>query len=485
MIFLVLSSVALLIYGVKNPPGPLDRMYEWFVITVFIIEYLMRMWVYSDIHTTIIEHNERAELLNRPFQFWPALREALIKKWQYITQPMAIIDLLAILPTYRPLRILRIFLIFRLFKLLRYTNSLKQFTTVLAEKRYELLTLSIFLTFVVFAAAAAIYIFEVDAPNNQIHSFFDALYWSIVTLSTVGYGDITPQTVQGRAVAIVLIVVGIGVISFFTSIIVSAFTEKLPEINRQRVFNELEHHPGHVLLCGYGRLGQIVARNLRQLNEKVVILDLDEEYIQLARRNGFLALQGDATSNELLENLNILQAKRILPLTDNDVSNVYIVLSARQLNPDIEIIAKANQKQNKKKLLRAGASFAIAPHETAGMIAAQYAAQPVAFEAFFGLLTKDNPISVDAIRLHDTASLVNTPVGKIDFKAAKLILFGVATDRDYPNNRGKLCFKMKGAQFQFNPPADFILLGGDVLIVFGNDYSIEKFREDHGLFNAI
>ena len=482
MITLVLSSIAVLIYEVKNDLGLAGQLFEIFAVSVFLLEYLLRLWVYSDMHKSVIEHFEQAEFLDRPFQFGKALKEIMRIKWEYVTQPMAIIDLLAILPTYRPIRLFRVFLVFRLFKLLRYTHSFKQFTSVLTEKRFELFSLGIFLTFVIFTAAAAIYIFEVDAKNTQIHTLYDAVYWSMITLSTVGYGDITPQTTQGRAVAMLLIVTGIGMISFFTSIIVSAFTEKLPEINKQRVFNELEHHARHTILCGYGRLGQNVVKHLHKRKERIVIIDLKEDHITLAKQRGYLSLHGDAESSELLENLNIKHAKRILCLTDNDVSNVYITLSARQLNPDIEIIAKANYAENEIKLSRAGADHAIAPYETSGLIAAQYAEQPVSFEAFFGLLTDDNPITVEAVRLHEGSDLIGKEVGDVDFKACRLMLFGITAETEHNIDMAQAAYPMENAYFYFNPPTYFPLVKNNVLIMFGHEYSIAKFREKYGLY---
>jgi voltage-gated potassium channel len=490
MISLVISSIAVLIYEVKNDLGTAGQVFELFAVTVFLLEYLLRLWLYSDVHKIIIEYYERAEYLDRPFQLNKALKAIMRTKWEYVTQPMAIIDLLAILPAYRPMRLLRIFLIFRLFKLLRYTNSLKQFTSVLTEKRFELFTLGIFLAFMLFAAAAAIYVFEAEAKDTQIHTLYDAFYWSLVTLSTVGYGDITPQTYQGRAVAMLLIIIGIGVISFFTSIIVAAFTEKLPELNKQHVFNALEHNTEHTLVCGYGRLGQNVARHLQKYKEKIVVIDIDqhETLITLAKQQGILALQGDAESSELLESLNIKRAKRILCLTDSDISNIYITLSARQLNPAIEIIAKANDTENEIKLSRAGANHTISPYATAGLIAAQYAGQPVAFEAFFGLLTDNDPITIDAIRLHEGSDLIEQKIGDIDFQAYKLILFGVTTENDSAINIGlnnaSPAYQMKDAYFNFNPPAYFPLVKNDMLIVFGHKYSIAQFKENHGLFNS-
>ncbi len=481
MMVLVLSSVALLIYGVKNPLPAWAVWYERFVVTVFVLEYLLRLWVYNDTHRIIMDHYERAEFLGRPFRLGPALREALRKKWDYVRQPLAIIDLLAILPDYRSVRLLRIFLLFRLFKLMRYTRSVNEFAGVLGQKRTELLTLAIFLAFVIFASATAIYLFEVEAEGSHIHSLFDGVYWALVTLTTVGYGDIVPHTPQGRMVAMVLIITGIGVISFFTSLIVSAFSEKLPEVNAQRVFNEVERRPHHTILCGFGRIGQVVARNLHAARERFVVVDTSAERVQVAKSLGYLALHGNPQENALLDRLNIQGADRILSLTGDDVANVYITLSARQLNPRIEIIARANHRENKIKLQRAGADHTVAPYETAGQVAAQFVGQPVAFEAFYGLLTDEAQIGADAVRIGAESDLVGQPLAALDFAGNRLILFGVVREAGHPPAQGPRSYRLRERQFYFNPPTDFLLEDEDLLIVFGHEHSIAHFKERYAL----
>jgi len=481
MMVLVLSSVALLIYGVKNPLPGWAVAYERGVVTVFILEYLLRLWVYNDSHRIFIEHYERAQFLGHPFRLGPPLREALRKKWDYATQPLAIIDLLAILPDFRSVRLLRIFLLFRLFKLMRYTRSINEFTGVLGQKRTELLTLVIFLAFVVFASATAIYIFEVGTEGSHIRHLFDAVYWALVTLTTVGYGDIVPHTPQGRVVAMVLIITGIGVISFFTSIIVSAFSEKLPEVNAQRVFNEVERRAHHTILCGFGRIGQVVARNLHAARERFVVVDTDPERVRVAKSLGYLALEGNPQENALLERLNIQGAERILCLTGDDVANVYMTLSARQLNPRIEIIARANRRENKIKLQRAGADHTVAPYETAGQVAAQFVGQPVAFEAFYGLLTDEAQVGADAIRITAESSLAGQPLATLDFARHKLILFGVVREAGRPPARGPRSYRLRERQFYFNPAPDFRLETDDLLIVFGHAHSIAHFKEQYAL----
>ncbi|HIE54383.1 MAG TPA: hypothetical protein EYP90_04245 [Chromatiaceae bacterium] len=230
MMVVVLASVFLLLYSVKQPLGGWADTFENFVVTLFILEYLGRMWVYDSVHGHLIEEYEKSELVNEPFRLSRAFWVVVKNKWSYMTTPLAIIDLLAILPSYRPLRILRIFLLFRLFKLFRYGHNIQEFASVLKEKRLELFTLFTFLIFIMLVGSSAIYLFESPQAGGELNGFFEGMYWVLVTLSTVGYGDITPKTTEGRLVTMVLIVSGIGVISFFTSIVVSAFHEKLDEV---------------------------------------------------------------------------------------------------------------------------------------------------------------------------------------------------------------------------------------------------------------
>ena len=144
MICLVLLSVFLLIYEVDTQLTKIDMLFEHIVIILFIIEYLLRAWLYNDVHKIILEHYEKAEYLNCPFRLGEVARLILAKKIEYIFTPLAIIDLLAILPSYRPLSVLRVLLIFRLFKLFRYFKSLKLFAEVLDSKRFELYNLARF-----------------------------------------------------------------------------------------------------------------------------------------------------------------------------------------------------------------------------------------------------------------------------------------------------------------------------------------------------
>ena len=150
MIVLVMLSVFLLIYGVREELGRDSEIFENIVVTIFISEYLLRAWLYSDCHQTVLTQYEKSEYLGTRFRLSRVFLAIAGKKLQYIFTPVAIIDLLAILPSYRPLRVLRVFLIFRLFKIFRYSQSINVFADVLSNKRFELTTLALFMGFLIF-----------------------------------------------------------------------------------------------------------------------------------------------------------------------------------------------------------------------------------------------------------------------------------------------------------------------------------------------
>lgn len=479
MILLVLSSVYLLIYEVRRDLGAFGANFELVAVSIFITEYLLRLWIYSDGHRIIIDHYEKSQFIGQPFRIWPALREVAASKWDYMTTPLAVIDLLAIIPSYRPLRFLRLFLLFRLFKLFRYARSINEFVKVLSEKRFELYTLGIFIAFMVFTAASAIFFFEARGEGGEIDDFFDGIYWAIVTLSTVGYGDITPQTPEGRIVTLVLIMTGIGVIAFITSVIVAAFSEKMGELRDNRVFAELEKKKGkHTIICGFGRMGRVVADQLAAEKKHFVVIELDEADAAQAKQLGYLVIIGNAEKNELLEKAGVGdRAERILCLTGSDVTNVYITLTARYLNPDIEIISRANHEEVVAKLRQAGADHTVSPYKSVGLIAGEFIGKPVAFEAIHGILSGKDQIGLEAVTVRDDSVLNGRSVGEIDFQANKLLLFGVITHKARKAENSRVPYELKARSLYFNPKPGFKLCAEDVLLVFGHEYSVVHFKD--------
>ncbi len=479
MIVLVISSVYLIIYEVRHDLGLFGRIFEWFAVSVFLCEYLLRLWLYSSSHKIIIEHYEKAEFVGRPFSLLHALKEVMSVKWDYMTQPLAVIDLLAIIPSYRPLRFLRLFLLFRLFKLFRYVHSYNKFIQVLSEKRFEFYTISIFIFFIVFTSASAIFFFEAKEDGGEIVTFFDGLYWALITLTTVGYGDITPQTTEGRVITMILVICGVAVMAFITSVIVAAFNEKMVEMRENSVFAELEKKKNkYTLLCGFGRMGSVVADYLAEEKKHFVIIECDPKNVARAKRAGHLVIEGSAENTDLLKNAGIVErAEMILCLTGNDVVNVYITLNARYLNHDIEIISRANRKDSVRKLKQAGANHTIAPFKVVGLIAAEFIGQPVAFEAIHDILSGKHDISLETITVMKNNILDGRCIGDVDFLANKLELFGVITDKARTSEDCKQPFIFKFNHFYFNPEPHFRLQAGDIILVIGHQYSIVHLKD--------
>jgi len=203
LIILILSSIVELIYSIKNSVPMWMHIFDYYIVTIiFGTEYILRLWIHSDIHKIIIREYETSQFLKSKFNFYTTLLKVLSEKWDYIRSPAAIIDLIAIIPIYREFRILRIF------KLLRYTKSIGQFIDVLKTKRFELMTLFLLLIFLIGTAGVAMYAVEGNI-NKNINSLFDAVYWALITTSTVGYGDIAPVTTMGRVISMITIINGL------------------------------------------------------------------------------------------------------------------------------------------------------------------------------------------------------------------------------------------------------------------------------------
>jgi voltage-gated potassium channel len=464
MIFLVLSTVGILIYEVNHKPEPWLDDYETFAIIIFIFEWLGRLWVVNHSHKIIIKDFEKAQLINQPFNLKKSINTILKEKLAFIFSPMSIIDLLAILPYYRPLRILRILMLFRLFKLLRYANSIKQFSDVFIEKRFEFFTLTIMFLMAVTFGSAVIFIYEGAGTNPNINNFFDAVYWSIITISTVGFGDIAPVTIEGRVATIFLVITGLAVIAFFTSIVTTALGEKLIALKEEKVIGEANALKDFVLICGYGRMGEVLAKEFRKVKQKFIVIDINEDSFLHANSLNISYIKGDASDADFLAHIGINKgATSIIALTNNDAVNLSIVLTARSLNPNINIIARANDKKIKKKLFLAGANDVVAANEITGLVAAEYIGQPIAFNAIDDILLDNEGALLGEIEIFESSSYIDHTLEYIRFEDFNLTLIGI--------------IEANTKKFIFNPQYDkYVLNKHDILIVIGFEDAIKSFR---------
>jgi voltage-gated potassium channel len=457
MIFLVLSTVAILIYEIKHEISPIFDIFELVAIIIFIIEWLCRLWVSSDIHQTIINDHEKSQKYSQQFFLKESFKKVLKDKFAFIFSPLSLIDLMAILPSYRPLRVLRIFLLFRLFKVLRYTKSVTQFTSVLYEKRFEFLTLGFLVSFVIFFASTVMYIYEGLGNNPNINSYFDSIYWSFITLSTVGYGDITPVTVEGKFATLVLVVSGFGVLGFTTSIIATAFSEKLEVLKLQKVVTEANKFKDLIIICGFGRMGSTLAGEFKKEGINFAIIDIDPKEVLDAKEKGYLAIEADATNMEKLKEFNDLKnVSTIIALTSDDAINLSIVLSSKAISPDINTIARANDKTSKKKLLLGGANQVFFSYEISAYMAVGHIEQPVAIDAIDKMSLSTDGSSIEELEVTKESHLVGLSLKSLDLHSKNINLIGVKEKKGDEES------------FIFNPDIEsYHIKVGDSLVLIG------------------
>ncbi|MEA3314562.1 MAG: NAD-binding protein [Campylobacterota bacterium] len=467
MIFIVLTTIAIMIYEVNHKPTEFLTNFETVAVIIFIIEWLLRFWVTSHIHKMIIEDYEKFRLINQHFDIKKSLKKVIYTKLSYVFSPMSIIDLLAILPYYRPLRILRILMLFRLFKLLRYSNSIKQFRDVFKEKRFEFFTLSIMFLMVIVFGSTIIFIYEGNGVNQNVNSFFDAIYWSVITVSTVGFGDISPVSTEGRIVTIFLVIGGMSVMAFFTSIITTSLSNRLEALKDEKVINEANSIKDFVLICGYGRMGKVLVDEFIKVKQKFIIIDYDDKAFEHIKSQKILAIKGDATDPAFLLSVGINRgASAIVALTNNDAVNLSIILTARSYNKDIKIIARANDNRVKNKLLLAGANEIISANSIASIVAAEYIGQPIAFEAIDEILLTSDGAIMEEIEILENSSFIGEKLQTIDFLSLNITLIGIIKFDDRKN-------------FIFNPKKDeYTIALKDILIIIGHKEMIEKIKID-------
>jgi len=465
MIFLIFVSIGILIREVKHElPYHLVFFNSYIISMIFFIEYLLRLWIYGSVTQAIIKRYEYDAYLGREFKLSKALRNIIRFKLEYVFSIRAIIDLLAVLPFFHELRLLRVFILFRVFKLFRYTRSFQTLTSVLATKKFEFITLSMFASIVVFVSSVLIYVMEANNPHSPIDSLYEAFYWSIVTISTVGYGDMIPLSDEGRFVAILVIIAGVSVLAFTTSLFVSAFTEKLDEIREVKTIEDISKIKKFYIICGYEEVAREVALDLFKKHKNIIIMDESLARIKIAKNDGFIALNYDPASVASYEKLHVninTQVEAVLCLRQDDVENVYTTLTIRSINKNIKIMSLLMNQSNRKKLQFAGVNEIIYPQEIVGMIVKELVGQPVAFEAIHELRSEQSNINIHEIAITKRILENYARVGELDNKQFRLVLLGIYKKQD---------------KFYFNPLDDTFLQEGDYILIIGNKVFLKEFE---------
>jgi len=465
MIMLIFMSVFILIREVKSHVNDELLFFNNYIISlIFFIEYMLRLWISSSVTQIIIDRDEHDTILGNKLNLFKVFKQVISVKLKYIFTLKAMVDLLAIVPFFHELRLLRLFILFRVFKLFRYTKSIQTFASVIAAKKFEFITLLIFASIVVFISSVLIYVMEANNPNSPIDTLFEAIYWAVVTISTVGYGDITPATVEGRSVAMFVIVAGIAVYSFTTSLVVTAFTEKLDEIKDIKIIDDVSKLKEFYIVCGYSAIAKEVVKTL-VLNTKVIILDKNSQNVMRAKKDGFVALNYDHGSIASYDKLHInikKQVKAILCLNEDDVENVYTALTVRSIDKDVLILSILKNQSNKNKLKIAGVNEIIDEKELVGMIARESVGKPIAFEAIDALRSNHGNIDIHELVINERILENYKEVSMIDAQKFRVILLGV--------------YNTKEGKFHYDILENMTLSVGDFLLLIGDKKFMKEFE---------
>ncbi|MDD2697776.1 MAG: NAD-binding protein [Arcobacteraceae bacterium] len=466
IVFLVITTVGILVYEVRHAVDENLIYYEYFAVTVFIIEYIGRYILSYESHKQIIKDYEESQYLNIPFKLSHSLKIIFQEKISYVFSLSSIIDILAILPSYRPLRILRIFLLFRLFKVLRYSSSLHQFIKIFVEKKTELIMLLGLYLLVVFFAAIVFYIYEGGDVNHNVNSFADSVYWSFITVATIGYGDITPHSEAGRLVVLILIVAGIAVAAFFTAIVTSAMSDKLDLIKKTKTLTSINKSKKYILVCGFGKAGHMLVENLLKNSHRVLVIDPNPEVFHQAELHSVNIIKDDASDIDLLEKIGLnTNIKSVVILTEDDTINLSIILAIRSLNPNIQIISKCNRQRTKEKLKIAGANELIMSNDLLAKVAIGFIKAPIAYEAIDDILTDYKGAVINEVEIFQNSLFVGKKLSDISFDRFNLTFVGLTNDKD----------KKK---FIFNPNKESITIREkDFLVVIGYEKTIAEFKK--------
>ena len=295
-------------------------------------------------------------------------------------------------------------------------------------------------------------------------SFLDALYMTIITITTVGYDEIHPLSTGGQIFGIFLIIGGVGGALYTLTAIIGYIIEGHfgTTLERRRMKARIAKLKGHFILCGYGRVGEEIARKFKEEGIPFIIIDNQPERVALAEQSGYLYLQGDATSDEVLREAGIEQARGLVAAAGDDADNTYITLSARGLSPNLFIEARASCGEAETKLKKAGANRIVSPHGIGGRHMAMLALRPAVVD-FIDTVThgRGRELQLEDVGIGGNSSLVG-----LTMKAARSKT-GIAI----------LATRKKSGKFLTNPHDEEIIENGDRLIVIGTKERLAALEE--------
>jgi len=299
---------------------------------------------------------------------------------------------------------------------------------------------------------------------------FESFYMTLMTLTTVGYGEVHPLSFHGRIVASVLMLAGVAAVLISIGVMVDVIVklELADYFGRKRRQRMLEKLSNHYIVCGAGRVGRSVVRELKRSGVPLVLIDTDPQRADWGIHDGIPTLIADATQDETLRQAHISSANGLVAAIGNDAENVYVTLSAHVLNPHLIITARATDEQAEEKLRRAGATTVFTPYTFIGHRLAQAMLRPhvLNFLDVASAFSQGADLTIETEQLHINPA---SPLcGRTLEDAGVRQVYGVIV----------LALKKGAGKMMFNPDAKMILEGGDVLIAIGERSQLKRIGEE-------
>ncbi len=295
-------------------------------------------------------------------------------------------------------------------------------------------------------------------------SLLDALYQTVITVTTVGFGEVHPLSPPGRVFTLFLILFGLGIVTYGLSQVARwALELKLGELLGRRSIRAVKRLRGHYIICGHGRMGSAAAERLQMERVPFVVIDRDPGQTEVLKEKKYSFVIGDATDEEILRAAGIQHAKGLAALLPSDADNLYLVMTARLLNPDLIIVARALTEEAERKLYRAGASEVIAPYRVSGYRIALHLVNPALMDFVdLALIKKNLELEMREYTVRPGSPIQGHSLQELDLrKRANVVVVALK----------------RAGEMMINPDPTLVFQPGDVLIVLGEKKMLEQFVE--------
>ena len=291
-------------------------------------------------------------------------------------------------------------------------------------------------------------------------NFTDSLYMTVITLASVGFKEVHDLSFIGRIFTIILIIGGVGTVAYALSTGAKIILEgELQEVyGRRRLEKRIKELKDHYIVCGYGRMGKIICRELKEKNIKFVIVEKQPDIHRDS--DDLLVFIGDATNDEILKELGIEKAKGLVSVLPTDAENLFVVLSARELNASLFIVARAGEEGSEKKLVRAGADKVVSPYHIGGLRIAHTVLKPAVVD-FIEFATKSGNIDLqmEEVLISKASSLVGKSLDECGIGRELGIII--------------VAIKKPDGEMKFNPTFKSAIKSGDTLIALGESSKLK------------